>query len=128
MVARWDRWLESALPCGRRWSSRALYAACGAQVTVVDLSPAMLEHDRIVAEERKLSLRTIEASMDNLSMLGDGEFDLVIHPVSTCYLPRVDRVFQEVVARVTRGGGLYIANISNPQTYKPRSKPIPASM
>jgi ubiquinone/menaquinone biosynthesis C-methylase UbiE len=90
-----------------------LYAAAGAQVTVVDLSPAMLEHDRIVAESRKLRMRLIEASMDKLSMLGDGEFDLVIHPVSTCYLPRVDRVFQEV-ARVTRGGGLYISQHKQP--------------
>ena len=90
-----------------------LYAACGANVTVVDLSPAMLEHDRIVAEARKLTLRTIEASMDNLSMLRDEEFDLVIHPVSTCYLPRVDRVFQEV-ARVTRSGGIYISQHKQP--------------
>lgn len=90
-----------------------LYAACGARVTVVDLSPAMLEHDRMVAEARKLQLRTIETSMDNLSMLGDGEFDLVIHPVSTCYLPRIERVFQEV-ARVTRGGGLYVSQHKQP--------------
>lgn len=90
-----------------------LYAACGARVTVVDLSPAMLEHDRIVAEARKLQLRTIETSMDNLSMLSDGEFDLVIHPVSTCYLPRIDQVFREV-ARVTRGGGLYVSQHKQP--------------
>ncbi len=90
-----------------------LYAACGAHVTVVDLSPAMLEQDRLVAEARKLQLRTIEASMDNLSMLTDEEFDLVIHPVSTCYLPRIDRVFQEV-ARVTRSGGLYISQHKQP--------------
>ncbi len=90
-----------------------LYAAAGAQVTVVDLSPVMLEQDRSVAAARHLQLRTIETSMDNLSMLSDGEFDLVIHPVSTCYLPRVDRVFQEV-ARVTRGGGLYVSQHKQP--------------
>lgn len=90
-----------------------LYAAAGAQVTVVDLSPAMLELDRQVAEARKLQLRTIEGSMDDLRMLGSGSFDLVVHPVSTCYLPRVDRVFHEV-ARVTRPNGLYISQHKQP--------------
>ncbi len=90
-----------------------LYAAAGAEVTVVDLSPAMLERDRQTAAEYRLNVRTIETSMEDLSMLGDGAFDLVIHPVSTCYLPRIDRVFAEV-ARVTRPGGLYISQHKQP--------------
>jgi len=63
-----------------------IYAAAGAKVTVVDLSPVMLELDQKVAAERKLNLRTLETSMDDLSELGDAVFDIVIHPVSTCYL------------------------------------------
>lgn len=90
-----------------------LYTGAGAIVTVVDLSPAMLERDRQVAEQRGLTLRTIETSMDDLSMLPDGEFDLVIHPVSTCYLPRLDNLFIEV-SRVTRPGGLYISQHKQP--------------
>lgn len=90
-----------------------LYAAAGAQVTVVDLSPAMLEVDRRVAAQHKLSLRTIETSMDELHAFHAGEFDLVIHPVSTCYLPSLDRLFPEV-ARVTRPGGLYISQHKQP--------------
>jgi SAM-dependent methyltransferase len=90
-----------------------LYAAAGGNVTVVDLSPAMLELDRQVATERRLALRTLETSMDELSMLKNGEFDLVIHPVSTCYLPSVDRLFPGI-ARVTRPGGLYISQHKQP--------------
>src|SRR5262245_63043293 len=60
-----------------------LYAAAGAVVTVVDLSAAQLELDRQVATERRLQLRTIEASMDDVPMLQTGEFDIVIQPVST---------------------------------------------
>src|SRR5690606_33888992 len=41
-----------------------LYAAAGGVVTVVDISPAMLELDREVATERRLDLRTVETSMD----------------------------------------------------------------
>jgi SAM-dependent methyltransferase len=90
-----------------------LYAAAGANVTVVDLSPAMLELDCTVARQRKLSLRTIEASMHDLSMLGDAVFDIVVHPVSTCYVPDVVPVYQEV-ARVLRCGGLYISQHKQP--------------
>jgi SAM-dependent methyltransferase len=90
-----------------------LLAAAGAEVTVVDLSPAMLEQDRRVAAERGLTLRTIEASMDNLSMLPDAGFEIVIQPVSTCYAPDLGAVYREV-ARVTAPGGLYISQHKQP--------------
>jgi ubiquinone/menaquinone biosynthesis C-methylase UbiE len=90
-----------------------LYAAAGAVVTVVDISPAMLELDRQVAQERKLQLRTVEASMDDLSMFGDREFDAVIHPVSTCYTPDIFAVYRQV-ARITRPGGIYISQHKQP--------------
>src|SRR5271165_791534 len=41
----------------------ALFAAAGAEVTVVDLSPEMLALDRQVAAERNLEIRTVETSM-----------------------------------------------------------------
>jgi len=91
----------------------AIYAATGAEVTVVDISPAMLELDREVAAERGLDIRVVETSMDDLVMFTNEEFDLVIHPVSTCYLPSIAKVFSEV-ARVTRPGGLYISQHKQP--------------
>jgi hypothetical protein len=73
----------------------------------------MLELDRQVAAERKLHLRTVETSMDDLSMLEPGEFDAVVHPVSTCYTPDVQEVYRQV-ARVTRSGGVYISQHKQP--------------
>lgn len=90
-----------------------LYAAAGADVTVVDLSPAMLERDREVAAQYGLALQTIQTSMDQLQMLSAASFDLVIHPVSTCYLPSVEQLFPEV-ARVTKPQGLYISQHKQP--------------
>lgn len=90
-----------------------LYAAAGADVTVIDLSPAMLELDRISAERRNHSIRILEGSMDDLSMLAGESFDLVIHPVSTCYLQNVTVVFQQV-ASVLKEGGLYISQHKSP--------------
>lgn len=91
----------------------ALFAAAGAQVTVVDISPAMLALDRQVAAERGLEVRTVEASMDDLSALADASFDLVSQPVSTCYVPAIVPVYREV-ARVTAPGGLYISQHKQP--------------
>ncbi len=99
-----------------------LYAAAGARVTVVDLSPAMLALDRQVARERGLELQTVEASMDDLSMLAASSFDLVIQPVSTCYLPDVRAVYREV-ARVTTPGGLYICQHKSPVSLQTGTEP-----
>jgi SAM-dependent methyltransferase len=125
------RWLGSGGTTGRAWLPERLdgldllclaagggkhgplYAAAGARVTVVDLSPAMLALDRQVAAERRLDLEIVQASMDDLRVFATARFDLVIHPVSTCYVPDVGRVFREV-ARVTRPGGRYVSQHKQP--------------
>lgn len=99
-----------------------LYAAAGAKVVVVDLSAAMLQLDRQVAAERKLDLETVQTSMDRLEVFGNGAFDLVIHPVSTCYVPQVPPVYREI-ARVLRPGGLYISQHKQPTSLQARLKP-----
>jgi len=99
-----------------------LYAAAGARVTVLDVSPAMLALDREVARERRIDLEIVEGSMDDLSMFATGRFDLVIQPVSTCYLPDVVPVFREV-ARVTRPGGIYISQHKAPPSLQATLEP-----
>lgn len=99
-----------------------LYAAAGARVTVVDLSPAMLALDRAVARERRLDLEIVEGSMDDLGMFRGGRFDLVIHPVSTCYVPDVAPVFA-AVARVTKPGGIYVSQHKSPGSLQATLEP-----
>jgi SAM-dependent methyltransferase len=100
----------------------ALYAAAGATVTVVDLSPAMLALDRQVASERRLDIRAIEASMEDLSMLSAAEFDIVVQPVSTCYVPNIRKVYEQV-ARVAAGGALYISQHKQPAGLQAEARP-----
>lgn len=137
------RWLAAGSPGGRSWLPESLaglevlclaagggkhgplYAAAGARVTVVDLSAAMLALDRQVAAERRIDLKLVQASMDDLGMLGSGRFDLVIHPVSTCYLPDVTRVFREV-ARVVRSGGCYVSQHKSPVSLQAGTTPSTA--
>lgn len=90
-----------------------LFAAAGAETTVVDISPQMLDLDRQLAAERGFKVNVVEASMDNLAALPEAHFDLVVQPVSTCYVPAVAPVYREV-ARVTAPGGLYISQHKQP--------------
>ncbi|HUE16356.1 MAG TPA: class I SAM-dependent methyltransferase [Planctomycetaceae bacterium] len=57
------------LASGGGWQS-ILYACAGAKVTVVDLSQSMLRLDEREAARRNRTVRTIEGSMHDLSMLG----------------------------------------------------------
>jgi SAM-dependent methyltransferase len=57
-------------------------------------------------------------------MFAGGEFDIVIQPVSTCYLPEIGPVYREV-ARVTRSGGLYISQHKSPVSLQADIQPSP---
>lgn len=102
------------LAAGGGWQS-ILYAAAGARVTVVDLSPAMLRLDEREAARRGFAVMLIEGSMDDLSMLPDARFDIVHQPVSTCYVPDVEKVYREI-ARVLRNDGVYISQHKQPSS------------
>ena len=99
-----------------------LYAAAGANVTVVDISAAQLELDREIAADRRLHLRTVQTSMDDLSMFAAGEFDVVIQPVSTCYVSEVRRTYA-AVAQVTRTGGIYVSQHKQPASLQASTLP-----
>ncbi len=103
----------------------ALYAAAGAAVTVVDISPEMLRLDREVAAAHGLDVRTVEASMEDLSMLPERGFDIVIQPVSTCYVPDVAEVYRQV-ARVIVPQGRYISQHKQPTSLQLVDQPSSA--
>lgn len=100
------------LAAGGGWQS-ILYAAAGARVTVVDISPGMLKLDRQEAERRGLSVTIHEGSMDDLSFLRNESFDIVHQPVSTCYVPSIVAVYKEI-SRVLRDRGVYISQHKQP--------------
>lgn len=90
-----------------------LYAAAGANVTVVDISDSMLQIDDRESRRRGLKLQLFQGSMDDLSFLQDQRFDIVHQPVSTCYVPDLMPVYREV-GRVLRDHGTYISQHKQP--------------
>jgi len=93
-----------------------LLAAAGAKVTVFDNSPRQLDQDRMVAKRDGLSIETVEGDMTDLSVFGDGSFDLVVNPVSVCFVENVRAVWAECF-RVLRSGGMLHAAFPNPVIY-----------
>lgn len=96
------------LACGGGQQAPML-AAAGAAVTVLDLAPAQLERDRLVAEREGLHLRLEQGHMGDLSRFADASFDLVFNPVSITYVPDARPVFRECFRVLAPGGGLLFA-------------------
>jgi len=93
-----------------------LLAAAGADVTVFDNSPAQLAQDRMVAAREGLAIECIEGDMADPAALADESFDLVVHPVSNCFVPDVRPVWR-AAHRVLRPGGALLAGFCNPVLY-----------
>ena len=93
-----------------------IIAAAGASVTIFDLSDEQLAQDRLVAERDGLMLRTVQGDMRDLSAFKDASFDLIVHPVSNCFIPDVQPLWREAF-RVLRPGGQLLAGMVNPLLY-----------
>lgn len=76
-----------------------LLAAAGAKVTVVDASEEQLKRDKVVAERERLQMELLKADMRDLSIFQDSTFDLIVHPVSNCFIPDVNPVWRESTIR-----------------------------
>ena len=63
-----------------------IFAALGAECTVLDYSEKQLESERMVSERERYSIEVIRADMTKPLPFGDETFDLIFHPVSNCYV------------------------------------------
>ncbi|MCH2183126.1 MAG: class I SAM-dependent methyltransferase [Mariniblastus sp.] len=93
-----------------------ILSAAGGRVTTLDNSSEQLARDRLVAEREGLEIRTVLGQMDDLSEFADQSFDLVVHPCSNCFAPRIRPVWQEAF-RVLRPGGELLSGFANPVRY-----------
>ena len=57
-----------------------IFAALGAECTVLDYSPMQIESEKAVAAREGYSIRIIRADMTQPLPFEDGEFDIVFHP------------------------------------------------
>ena len=99
------------LACGGA-QQMPVFAALGAECTVLDYSARQLESERAVAEREGYYIRIVRADMTRPLPFSDGEFDLIFHPVSNCYVREVLPIWRECF-RVLRPGGRLLAGLDN---------------
>jgi SAM-dependent methyltransferase len=126
---RWSILLTPTIPVPRDWfpplrdkevlclasgggQQGPILSAAGARVTVFDNSPRQLEQDRSTAARDGLEIRLVHGDMADLLVFEDGAFDLIVHPVSNCFVPDVQPVWQESY-RILRPGGQLLAGFTN---------------
>ena len=85
-----------------------IFAALGAACTVLDYSPLQLESERLVAEREGYEIRIVRGDMTKPLPFADGEFDLIFHPVSNCYVEEVRPIWRECF-RVLKPGGTLLS-------------------
>ena len=89
-----------------------IFAALGADCTVLDYSERQLASERLVAEREGYKIRIIRADMSKPLPFADEEFDLIFHPVSNCYVREVRPIWRECW-RILKPGGLLLSGLDN---------------
>ena len=89
-----------------------IFAALGAECTVLDYSERQLESERMVAEREGYDIRIVRADMTKPLPFDDETFDLIFHPVSNCYIRDVRPVWREC-RRVLKSGGTLLSGVDH---------------
>lgn len=89
-----------------------VFAALGAECTVLDYSARQLASESMAAEREGYKIRIVRADMTRPLPFEDGEFDIIFHPVSNCFVRSVEPIWRECF-RVLKPGGVLLAGLDN---------------
>lgn len=123
LAGQWDVFLTPARPVPHAWFGALrgktllglasgggqqipVFAALGARCTVLDFSAEQCRSERLVARREGYRVQILQRDMTRPFPFADGTFDLIFHPVSNCYIEKVEPVFRECYRVLKRGGAL----------------------
>ncbi len=89
-----------------------IFAALGADCTVLDYSSKQLESELRVSQREGYEIKMICFDMTKPLPFADNSFDIIFHPVSNDYVETVDNIFKECY-RILKKGGILICGLSN---------------
>ena len=130
---RWDVRLTPTKPVPHKWfgdlagkkvlglasgggQQMPVFTALGAECTVLDYSSRQIESEKMVADREGYSIQIIQGDMTKPLPFEDGEFDLIFHPVSNCYVKKVKPIWKECF-RVLRTGGILLSGVDHYVNY-----------
>jgi len=93
-----------------------IFAALGADVTLLDASPKQLAQDEYVAKRENLDIRIVEGDMADLSAFGDSSFEIIFIPPSTLFIPELAPIWNECY-RVLGADGVLMTGFMNPDEF-----------
>lgn len=93
-----------------------LFAAAGAICTVLDYSERQLESERMVSAREGYEIDIVRADMSKALPFADESFDVIVHPVSNCYIREVEPLWRECF-RILKPGGVLLAGLDNGINY-----------
>jgi SAM-dependent methyltransferase len=125
----WDMILTPTKPVPRDWfpplkgakvlglasggaQQMPIFAAEGADCTILDYSDAQLESERMVAAREGYAIDIVKADMTKPLPFDDRTFDLIFHAVSNCYVEDVYHIWNECF-RILKPSGILIAGMDN---------------
>ncbi len=103
------------LACGGA-QQMPLFAAAGAVCTVLDYSERQLESERVFAEQEGYEIAIVRADMSKPLPFADESFDIIVNPVSNCYIREVEPLWRECY-RILKPGGILLAGLDNGINY-----------
>lgn len=90
-----------------------VFAALGANVTVLDYSDKQLEAERLVAERENYDINIMKGDISKRLPFDDNSFDIIFNPVSVQYVEDVEHVWKECY-RILKLGGILMSGFGNP--------------
>lgn len=93
-----------------------IFAALGADCTVIDNSAKQLEQEKIVSKREGYSINIVKGDMSKPLPFENEQFDLIFNPVSICYIEQVESLFKEC-SRILKKGGTFLVALDNGVNY-----------
>ena len=83
-----------------------IFAALGAECTVLDYSQKQLESEILVSRREGYEIQIIRGDMTKRLPFDDETFDLIFHPISNCYVREIRSIWEECYRILKPGGTL----------------------
>ena len=93
-----------------------IFSVLGANCTVLDYSTKQCESEIMVANREGYGVEVLRLDMTEPLPFEDETFDIIFHPVSNCYVEKVEPIFRECY-RVLKKGGILLCGLDNGINY-----------
>lgn len=93
-----------------------IFSALGAECTVLDYSDRQLKSEEEVSKREGYQVEIVKADMTKPLPFDDESFDIIFHPVSNCYVEKVEPIFKECY-RILKKGGILLCGLDTGINY-----------